>query len=75
MITISDNDFRQLIRFAIAVDSMAENAPQSDHFRNQARMVRVNIRKMLRRPDVQRIMNGCKKSVVADSLINQINRK
>ena len=69
MITISDNDLKQLLRFTQSVDVMIKNCKDihSDiRLCNNIRLANRCARKLLKRPDVQRIMSGRKSEIVAD---------
>lgn len=65
MITISDNDLRQLLLYVQATDGKVEEA-QSLRLNNRVRLAKITLRKLMKRADVQRVMGNGKGVVVAD---------
>lgn len=66
MITISDNDLRQLLLYVQATDGKVAEASESLRLNNRVRLAKNTIRKLMKREDVKRVMNNGKGFVVAD---------
>lgn len=66
MITISDNDLRQLLLYVQATDGKVAEAYESLRLNNRVRLAKNTIRKLMKREDVKRVMNNGKVFVVAD---------
>lgn len=66
MITISDNDLRQLLLYVQATDGKVAEASESLRLNNRVRLAKNTIRKLMKREDVKRVMNNGKWFVVAD---------
>lgn len=66
MITVSDNDLKQLLLYVQATERMPDIGNTSDlRLNNRVRLAKLTVRKLLRRQDVQRGM-GLLQVVVAD---------
>lgn len=63
MITISDNNLKQLLRIALTAEYKTGNTRSN----NQLRIAKQCAKKLMKRKDVQRIMNSYKTNIVADS--------
>lgn len=63
MVTISNNDLKQLLLYVQATDGKVQEAKSSLRMCNRIRLAKNAMRKLLKRVDVQRIM-GCGKGVV-----------
>lgn len=66
MITVSDNDLRQLLLYVQATDGNVANEHTNLRMNNRVRLAKITLRKLMKRPDVQRIMSNGKGVVVAD---------
>lgn len=69
MITISDNDLRQLLLYVQATDGKVAEASESLRLNNRVRLAKNTIRKLMKREDVKRVMNNGKGFVVADKCL------
>lgn len=67
MITISDNDLRQLLLYVQATDGKVANETESLRMNNRVRLAKITLRKLMKREDVQRVMGNGKGVVVADT--------
>lgn len=65
MVTISNNDLKQLLLYVQATDGKVQDARISLRMCNRIRLAKNTMRKLLKRVDVQRIM-GCGERVFAD---------
>ncbi len=65
MVTISDNDLRQLMLYVQATAGKVQDSKSSLRLNNRIRLAKNTIQKLMRREDVQRIMSN-RKDVVAD---------
>lgn len=63
MVTISDNDLKQLLLYVQATDGKVQEAKSSLRMYNRVRLAKITMHKLMKRDDVQRIM-GCGKGVV-----------
>lgn len=63
MVTISDNDLKQLLLYVQATDGKVQEAKSSLRMCNRLRLAKITLQKLMKRDDVQRIM-GCGKGVV-----------
>ena len=63
MVTISDNDLKQLLLYVQATDGKVQEAKSSLRMCNRLRLAIITLQKLMKRDDVQRIM-GCGKGVV-----------
>ena len=63
MVTISDNDLKQLLLYVQATDGKVQEAKRSLRMGNRLRLAKITLQKLMKRDDVQRIM-GCGKGVV-----------
>lgn len=66
MVTISDNDLRQLILYVQSTAGTIQGPKYGVRLNNRARLARNTVQKLMRRGDVRRIMSNNKGSVVAD---------
>lgn len=67
MITVSDNDLKQLLLYVQATERMPDIGNTSDlRLNNRVRLAKLTVRKLLRRQDVQRVMGLLQDFVVAD---------
>lgn len=66
MITISDNDLKQLLLYVQATEGKVVNANESLRMNNRVRLAKITLHKLMRRVDVQRVMGDGKGVVVAD---------
>lgn len=66
MITISDNDLRQLLLYVQATDDKVAEASESIRLNNRVRLAKITLHKLMKREDVKRVMNNGKGFVVAD---------
>lgn len=66
MITISDNDLRQLLLYVQATDGKVAEASDSLRLNNRVRLAKNTLQKLMKREDVKRVMNNGKGFVVAD---------
>ena len=66
MITISDNDLRQLLLYVKATDGKVAEASDSLRLNNRVRLAKNTLQKLMKREDVKRVMNNGKGFVVAD---------
>ena len=66
MITVSNNDLRQLLLYVQATDGKVENKTESIRMNNRVRLAKITLRKLMKREDVQRVMGNGKGVVVAD---------
>lgn len=66
MITISNNDLRQLLLYVQVTDGKVENKTKSNRMNNRVRLAKITLRKLMKREDVQRVMSNGKGVVVAD---------
>lgn len=66
MITISDNDLRQLLLYVQATDGKVTEASDSLRLNNRVRLAKNTLQKLMKREDVKRVMNNGKGFVVAD---------
>lgn len=66
MITISDNDLRQLLLYVQATDGKVVDETESLRMNNRVRLAKITLRKLMKREDVQRVMGNGKGVVVAD---------
>lgn len=66
MITISDNDLKQLLLYVQATDGNVLNEQTSLRMNNRVRLAKITLRKLMKREDVQRVMSNGKGIVVAD---------
>ncbi len=65
MVTISDNDLRQLMLYVQATAGKVQDPKSSLRPNNRIRLAKNTIQKLMRRENVQRIMSN-RKDVVAD---------
>ena len=65
MITISNNDLRQLLLYVQATDGKVENKTKSIRMNNRVRLAKIPLRKLMKREDVQRVLSNGKGIVVA----------
>lgn len=65
MVTISDNDLRQLMLYVQATAGKIQDPKSNLRLNNRIRLAKNTIQKLMRREDVQRIMSD-RKGVVAD---------
>lgn len=63
MVTISNNDLKQLLLYVQATDGKVQDARISLRMCNRIRLAKITLQKLMKRADVQRIM-GCGKGVV-----------
>jgi hypothetical protein len=63
MVTISNNDLKQLLLYVQATDGKVQEAKSSLRMCNRLRLAKITLQKLMKRADVQRIM-GCGKGVV-----------
>ena len=66
MITISDNDLRQLLLYVQATDDKVAEASENIRLNNRVRLAKITLHKLMKREDVKRVMNNGKGFVVAD---------
>lgn len=66
MITISDNDLRQLLLYVQATNGKVENASENLRINNRVRLAQNTLKKLMKRDDVQRVMSNGKRVVVVD---------
>lgn len=66
MVTISDNDLKQLMLYVQATDGMVRNSKSSLRLCNRIRLAQNTVKKLMKREDVQRVMGDGKGVVVAD---------
>lgn len=67
MITISNNDLKQLLLFVQTAGEVREVRDTSDlRFGNRVRLAKNTVRKLMKREDVQRVMGANQDFVVAD---------
>lgn len=66
MVTISDNDLKQLLLYVQATDGKVQEAKNNLHMCNRLRLAKTTLQKLMKREDVQRIMGCGKRVVVAD---------
>ena len=66
MITVSNNDLRQLLLYVQVTDGKVENKTESIRMDNRVRLAKITLRKLMKREDVQRVMGNGKGIVVAD---------
>lgn len=66
MVTISDNDLKQLLLYVQATDGRVQEAHSSLRLCNRVRLAKITVQKLMKREDVQRIMSNGKGIVVAD---------
>lgn len=66
MITISDNDLRQLLLYVQATDGKVAEASDSLRLNNRVRLAKNTLQKLMKREEVKRVMNNGKGFVVAD---------
>lgn len=66
MITISDNDLRQLLLYVQATNGKVAEASESLRLYNRVRLAKITLHKLMRREDVKRVMNNGKGFVVVD---------
>lgn len=66
MITISDNDLKQLLLYVQATEDKVVNTNKSLRINNRVRLAKITLHKLMKREDVQRIMSNGKGVVVAD---------
>lgn len=67
MITISNNDLKQLLLFIQAAGEVREVRDTRDlRFGNRVRLAKNTVRKLMKREDVQRVMGANQDFVVAD---------
>lgn len=66
MITVSNNDLRQLLLYIQATDGKVGNKTESIRLNNRVRLAKITLRKLMKREDVQRVMGNGKGVVVAD---------
>lgn len=59
MVTISNNDLKQLLLYVQATDGKVQEAKSSLRMCNRIRLAKNTMRKLLKRVDVQRIMGCC----------------
>ena len=69
MITISDNDLRQLLLYVQATDGKVAEASDSLRLNNRVRLAKNTLQKLMKREDVKRVMNNGKGFVVADKCL------
>ena len=63
MVTISNNDLKQLLLYVQATDGKVQEAKSNLRMCNRLRLAKITLHKLMKRADVQRIM-GCGKGVV-----------
>lgn len=66
MITVSNNDLRQLLLYIQATDGKVGNMTESIRMDNRVRLAKITLRKLMKREDVQRVLGNGKGIVVAD---------
>lgn len=66
MITISNNDLRQLLLYVQVTDGKVENKTKSIRMNNRVRLAKITLRKLMKREDVRRVMSNGKGVVVVD---------
>lgn len=66
MVTISDNDLKQLLLYVQAIDGRVQDSKSSLRLCNRIRLAKNTVQKLMKRDDVQRIMSNGKGIVVAD---------
>lgn len=66
MITISDNDLRQLLLYVQATNGKVANVSKDLRISNRVRLAQNTLRKLMKRDDVQRVMSNGKRVIVAD---------
>lgn len=66
MVTISDNDLRQLMLYVQATAGKVQDSNSNLRLNNRIREANNTVRKLMRREDVRRIMSDRKGNVVAD---------
>ncbi len=66
MVTISDNDLKQLLLYVQATDGRVQDSKSSLRLCNRIRLAKNTVQKLMKRDDVQRIMSNGKGIVVAD---------
>lgn len=66
MITISDNDLRQLLLYVQATNGKVANVSNDLRMSNRVRLAQNTLRKLMKRDDVQRVMSNGKRVIVAD---------
>ena len=57
MITISDNDLRQLLLYVQATDGQVVSENTNLRMNNRVRLAKITLRKLMKRPEVQRLMS------------------
>lgn len=66
MITISDNDLRQLLLYVQTTNGKVANVSNDLRMSNRVRLAQNTLRKLMKRDDVQRVMSNGKRVIVAD---------
>lgn len=66
MITISDNDLRQLLLYVQTTNGKVANVSKDLRMSNRVRLAQNTLRKLMKRDDVQRVMSNGKRVIVAD---------
>lgn len=66
MITISDNDLRQLLLYVQATNGKVANVSKDLRISNCVRLAQNTLRKLMKRDDVQRVMSNGKRVIVVD---------
>lgn len=66
MITISDNDLKQLLLYFQATDGKLQEVNNDLRLYNRLRLAKITFQKLMKRDDVQRVMGCGKRVVVAD---------
>lgn len=67
MVTISDNDLRQLMLYLQATAGKVKDSKGDLRLNNRIRLAKNTTQKLMRREDVRRIMSDRKGNVVADN--------
>lgn len=65
MVTISDNDLKQLLLYVQATDGIVKNAKGSLRLCNRIRLAQNTVKKLMKREDIRRVMGDGKGVVVA----------
>lgn len=66
MVTISDNDLKQLLLYVQATDGMVRDDRNNLRLCNRIRLAKITVNKLMKREDVKRVMGEGKGVVVAD---------
>lgn len=66
MVTISDNDLKQLLLYVQATHGKVQGANSNTRMYNRIRLAKITVQKLMKRDDVQRVMGGGKGVAAAD---------